>query len=75
MDGPLDGVRVVEVANWPAAPAGAALLADMGARPHGRPSWTRIARSTAKRSDDDSSPIAPLRNLAVDWGVEGCGRE
>ena len=31
MDGPLDGVRVLEVANWIAAPAGAALLADMGA--------------------------------------------
>jgi crotonobetainyl-CoA:carnitine CoA-transferase CaiB-like acyl-CoA transferase len=31
MEGPLDGVRVLEVANWLAAPAGAALLADMGA--------------------------------------------
>src|SRR5439155_2921315 len=31
MGGPLDGVRVVEVASWLAAPAGAALLADMGA--------------------------------------------
>ncbi len=28
---PLDGIRVVEVANWLAAPAAAALLADMGA--------------------------------------------
>jgi crotonobetainyl-CoA:carnitine CoA-transferase CaiB-like acyl-CoA transferase len=31
MEGPLDGVRVLEVANWLAAPAEAALLADMGA--------------------------------------------
>jgi crotonobetainyl-CoA:carnitine CoA-transferase CaiB-like acyl-CoA transferase len=31
MDGPLAGIRVIEVANWLAAPAGAALLADMGA--------------------------------------------
>ncbi len=29
--GPLDGVRVLEVANWLAAPAGCALLADFGA--------------------------------------------
>ncbi len=31
MTGPLDGVRVLEVANWLAVPAGVALLADMGA--------------------------------------------
>jgi crotonobetainyl-CoA:carnitine CoA-transferase CaiB-like acyl-CoA transferase len=31
MTGPLDGVRVLEVANWLAAPAGCALLADFGA--------------------------------------------
>lgn len=31
MDGPLEGVRVLEVANWLAAPAGCALLADFGA--------------------------------------------
>ena len=31
MVGPLDGVRVVEVANWIAAPAAAALMADLGA--------------------------------------------
>jgi formyl-CoA transferase len=29
--GPLDGIRVLEVANWLAAPAGCALLADFGA--------------------------------------------
>ena len=29
--GPLDGVRVVEAANWLAAPAAAALMADLGA--------------------------------------------
>lgn len=31
MNGPLDGIRVLEVANWLAAPATATLLADMGA--------------------------------------------
>ncbi|MEZ4503914.1 MAG: CoA transferase [Dehalococcoidia bacterium] len=31
MAGPLDGVRVVEVANWLAAPGAAAMMADMGA--------------------------------------------
>jgi formyl-CoA transferase len=31
MSGPLDGIRVLEVANWLAAPASATLLADMGA--------------------------------------------
>jgi formyl-CoA transferase len=31
MTAPLDGVRVLEVANWLAAPAGCALLADFGA--------------------------------------------
>ena len=30
-DGPLAGIRVLEVANWLAAPAGCALLADAGA--------------------------------------------
>ncbi len=32
MDGPLDGVQVLEVANWLAGPTTAALLGDMGAR-------------------------------------------
>ncbi len=32
MDGPLAGVRVLEVANWLAAPSGCALLADFGAQ-------------------------------------------
>src|SRR3712207_605639 len=31
MAAPLDGVRVVEVAGWMAAPGAAALMADMGA--------------------------------------------
>lgn len=31
MEGPLDGVRVLEVANWIAAPSAATLLADQGA--------------------------------------------
>ena len=31
MPAPLDGIRVLEVSNWLAAPAAAALMADMGA--------------------------------------------
>ena len=31
MTGPLDGVRVIEVANWLAAPGAAVMMADMGA--------------------------------------------
>jgi formyl-CoA transferase len=31
MDGPLDGIRILEVANWVAAPAAATLMADLGA--------------------------------------------
>jgi crotonobetainyl-CoA:carnitine CoA-transferase CaiB-like acyl-CoA transferase len=31
MDGPLNGIRVLEVANWIAAPAAATLLSDLGA--------------------------------------------
>jgi len=31
LESPLDGIRVLEVANWLAAPAGCALLADAGA--------------------------------------------
>src|ERR1700692_3717334 len=31
MPGPLDGVRVVEVANWTFVPAAGAVLADLGA--------------------------------------------
>jgi crotonobetainyl-CoA:carnitine CoA-transferase CaiB-like acyl-CoA transferase len=31
MTAPLQGIRVVEVANWLAAPSCAALMADMGA--------------------------------------------
>ena len=29
--GPLDGVRVVEISSWMAAPSAGAVLADMGA--------------------------------------------
>ena len=31
MAGPLEGVRVVEVANWTFVPAAGAVLADLGA--------------------------------------------
>ena len=31
MPGPLEGLKVLEIANWIAAPASCAILADMGA--------------------------------------------
>lgn len=31
MTAPLDGIRVVEAANWLAAPSAGALMADLGA--------------------------------------------
>ncbi|SVE32261.1 uncharacterized protein METZ01_LOCUS485115, partial [marine metagenome] len=31
MPGPLEGLKVLEVANWVAGPAAAAIMADMGA--------------------------------------------
>ena len=55
MDAPLTGFRVLEVANWLAAPAGCALLADFGAEvikvePHSlsRLPKTRLRRLTPK---------------------------
>ena len=31
MPGPLEGLKVLEVANWVAAPSACAIMADMGA--------------------------------------------
>ncbi len=51
MGGPLEGIKVLEIANWLAAPATAALLADMGATvvkvepPDGDP-WRQFRPST-----------------------------
>lgn len=54
MDGPLDGVRVPEMANRLAAPAGAALLVDMGAAvikvepPNGDPYRPKVCAAIAR---------------------------
>ena len=31
MPGPLEGIKILEVANWEAAPAGCGILSDLGA--------------------------------------------
>ena len=31
MSGPLEGIKILEVANWEAAPAGCVVLSDLGA--------------------------------------------
>ena len=62
--GPLDGVRVVEVAGLAAAPLGCTVLADLGA------SVTRVDRADrAKRAGQAAPPADPLsrgrRSVAV----------
>jgi crotonobetainyl-CoA:carnitine CoA-transferase CaiB-like acyl-CoA transferase len=70
MTGPLSGVRVVEVANWLAAPAAAALMADMGAdvikvEPPGGEAWRNFdLQSTGYES-------APPFNVAFDLDNRG----
>jgi crotonobetainyl-CoA:carnitine CoA-transferase CaiB-like acyl-CoA transferase len=66
MDGPLDGVQVLEVANWLAGPTTAALLADMGAavikvEPPSGDSWRGTISSAAAGSE-----VKVDRN----WGFE-----
>ena len=67
MGGPLDGIRVLEVANWVAAPATAALLADMGANvikvepPRGDP-W----RGYHAPEQDSSGPFSGNYAFEVD---------
>src|SRR5581483_7878068 len=57
VNGPLAGIRVIEVANWLAAPACGALLADMGAdvikveAPNGDP-WRYYRLNAAGFSGD-----------------------
>lgn len=68
MGGPLDGIRVLEVANWLAAPATATLLADMGADvvkvepPQGDPWRGFRARALGFASDSDINYSFELDN-------------
>jgi crotonobetainyl-CoA:carnitine CoA-transferase CaiB-like acyl-CoA transferase len=60
MDGPLDGVTVLEVANWLAAPATATLLSDLGAavikvEPPQGDAW-RYAQATAGNLSSEPIP-------------------
>ncbi|HEX3334644.1 MAG TPA: CoA transferase [Acidimicrobiales bacterium] len=66
MSGPLDGVRVVEVANWTFVPAAGAVLADLGADvikvepPTGDPQ--RALRNFLNRSGEGPNPFTEIPN-------------
>src|SRR5690348_17005373 len=57
MAGPLDGVRVVEVANWTFVPAAGAILSDLGA-------------DVIKVEPPTGDPQRALQNL-LNFGVDG----
>ncbi len=74
---PLEGVRVVEIASFVAAPSGGALLADLGAEvikvevPHGEVYRHAVPRMNGYRSDFPESPAFQMdnrgkRSLALD---------
>src|SRR6478752_1796154 len=57
MDGPLDGIKVLEVANWIAAPAAATLLADLGAAViKVEPPQGDVSRGYASSTADPDAP-------------------
>ena len=66
MTGPLEGVRVVEVANWTFVPAAGAVLADLGADvikiepPNGDPQ--RALRNMLNLSKDGPNPFLEIPN-------------
>jgi crotonobetainyl-CoA:carnitine CoA-transferase CaiB-like acyl-CoA transferase len=66
MPGPLEGVRVVEVANWTFVPAAGAVLADLGAdvikveAPTGDPQ--RALTNLLNLSDDGPNPFLEVPN-------------
>jgi crotonobetainyl-CoA:carnitine CoA-transferase CaiB-like acyl-CoA transferase len=66
MPGPLDGVRVVEVANWTFVPAAGAVLADLGADvvkvepPTGDPQ--RALQNRLNRGVDGPNPFLEIPN-------------
>jgi crotonobetainyl-CoA:carnitine CoA-transferase CaiB-like acyl-CoA transferase len=65
---PLDGIRVVEIASFVAAPSGGALLADLGAEvikvevPHGEVYRHAVPRMNGYRSDFPESPAFQMDN-------------
>lgn len=70
--GPLNGVKVVELCEWVAAPAGVRLLAEMGAEvikiepPHGDAQRTQGPGFGAQRTDLED-PIFDLNNTNKNW--------
>jgi crotonobetainyl-CoA:carnitine CoA-transferase CaiB-like acyl-CoA transferase len=66
MSGPLEGVRVVEVANWTFVPAAGAVLADLGAdvikveAPTGDPQ--RALKNLLNLSEDGPNPFLEVPN-------------
>ncbi len=64
MPGPLDGVRVLEMTNWMAAPSAGAILADMGAEvvkaePLTGDPMRNMGRPTKIPADDPRSALDP----------------
>ncbi|HEY2330704.1 MAG TPA: CoA transferase, partial [Acidimicrobiales bacterium] len=83
MAGPLDGVRVVEVANWTFVPAAGAILADLGAdvikveSPSGDPQ--RALQNLLNFGVSGPNPFLEIpnrgkRSITLDLGTDG-GRE
>jgi formyl-CoA transferase len=83
MPGPLEGVRVVEVANWTFVPAAGAVLADLGAdvikveSPTGDPQ--RALRNLLNIGEDGPNPFLEVpnrgkRSFTADLSLEG-GRQ
>ena len=83
MPGPLEGVRVVEVANWTFVPAAGAVLADLGAdvikveAPTGDPQ--RALRNLLNLGEDGPNPFLEVpnrgkRSFTADLSLEG-GRD
>jgi crotonobetainyl-CoA:carnitine CoA-transferase CaiB-like acyl-CoA transferase len=56
MAGPLDGIRVIELANYLAAPAAVALIADRGRYGAAVKRFLSNGRSPADRSSASCSP-------------------
>ena len=81
MTAPLEGTRVVEIASYVAAPAGGALLADLGAEvikvevPRGEVYRFGVPRVFGLESDFPESPAFQMdnrgkRSLTLDLGQE-----
>ena len=86
MVAPLEGIRVVEVANWLAAPSAAALMADLGAdvvkieHPVGDPWHTMLMRGRKPDFDPATDVDAPYeldnrgkRGVALSLEAPGAG--